>query len=64
MESLDEVVCVLVRFEGGEECWVPRTEYLRNPAKGSYVIKERKRLAEAQKLPMQYLTVKLRKVRA
>lgn len=37
-------LCVLVRYADGTESWEPMAPYLRNPAFGSYIVRDNKRV--------------------
>ena len=44
MSELEEIRCSLVRFADGEECWVPSWDYSMNPAPGSILIKDGRKI--------------------
>jgi hypothetical protein len=39
-----ELLCVLVKFDDGEECWVVWRDYATNPPRGSFVLTDRRKI--------------------
>lgn len=39
-----EILCVLIRYNSGEEVWEPWSEYCKNPPTDSFLVTDRRKI--------------------
>ena len=44
MQEPEEIVCILVVYADGSECWEPMREILRNPPPGAWIKRESRKI--------------------
>ena len=48
MQEPEEIVCILVVYPDGSECFEPMRDYLRNPPPGTWTKRESRRAQREQ----------------